>query len=259
MTYQGARAQPLDSEAKRVFSVSKIHLDAAGWATHVLWSEVNAKSNADVSAHVVVPVADVVDALHDGAQVAAVLLPPHTHLPQQLLEVIAHDDGSETIGLVRPLEGGAEPLFVMKDIAALEIDAPTVSASGPEPVLAYAQTAHAGSAKTFAVSQVKLDEDGRVTDVLWGRVDTALNTWAEPEVEAPVLQVVAALQEGGRVFALFPSTHGHVRDRQFVQADYDGERQTIVLLGPNALDRNIHDMDRIVVSGAHRPKATVMQ
>jgi hypothetical protein len=102
--------------------------------------------------------------------------------------------------------------------------------------------------RTFAVSKVKLDDGGRVTDVLWGRVDTVKNAWAEPEALAPVAAVVAALQAGDQVFALFPSIHGHLPDRWFAQADYDGGRQTIVLVGPTAHDREIHDIDRITVA-----------
>jgi hypothetical protein len=39
----------------------------------------------------------------------------------------------------------------------------------------------------FAVSKVGLDKDGRVTDVLWGRVNTRTNRWASREVVAPVI------------------------------------------------------------------------
>jgi hypothetical protein len=106
--------------------------------------------------------------------------------------------------------------------------------------------------RTFAVSKVRLDDDGRVTDVLWGKVDTVKNAWAEPEALAPVAAVVAALQAGDQVFALFPSLHGHLPDRRFAQADYDGARQTIVLVGPTAHDREIHDMDRLTAARRFR-------
>ena len=100
--------------------------------------------------------------------------------------------------------------------------------------------------KTFAVSKVALDAAGRVTDVLWGRVDTRKNAWATPEVVAPVAAAVAALHAGDQVFALFPSVHGHLPDRRFVVADYEGGYDTIVLAGPTAYEREIHDMDRLV-------------
>jgi hypothetical protein len=98
---------------------------------------------------------------------------------------------------------------------------------------------------TFAVSKVRLDRAGRVTAVLWGRVDTKRNAWATPEVVAPVAAAVDALRAGDRLFALFPSTHGHLPDRRFVVADYDDERETIVLDGPSAYEREVHDMDRL--------------
>ena len=71
------------------------------------------------------------------------------------------------------------------------------------------------------------------------------NAWASPEVIAPVGDAVNALQAGDEVFALFPSIHGHLPDRQFVAALYDDGRQTIVLDGPTAYEREIHDMDRL--------------
>ena len=248
MTYQGARARPIDSEEKRFFSVSKIHLNAAGLATHVLWSEVNRKSNNDVGTPVVVPVADVIDAIHDGAHVAAILLPPHTHSPEHAFEVITLWNGEETIDLAERL--GAAAAVQLKDLAALDVDAPHKQAEHKK---VEHKKVHGRSRKTFAVSKVLLDDDGRITEVLWGGVNTAKNDWAEPEVQAPVAAVVAALQAGDRVFALFPSIHGHLPDRQFVQADYDGGLQTIVLFGPTAQDRDIHDMDRIVPAKPHQP------
>ena len=99
--------------------------------------------------------------------------------------------------------------------------------------------------KTFAVSKVELDPGGRITAVLWGQVDTGKNAWGFPEVVVPVAAAVDALLAGDQVFALFPSIHGHLPDRQFVVADYDGARKTIVLDGPTAYEREIHDMDRL--------------
>lgn len=237
MTYQGARARPLDGEEKRYFSVSKVRLSSTGWVTHVLWSEVNPASNGDVGPPVVVPVTEVVEAIHGGAHVAATFLPPHTHLPECPFEVIERWDGSQTIDLVKRAGTAAADVATIHNLATLAED--------PPPREAQAYTPRARAKKTYAVSQVALDEDGRVTDVRWGRVDTVKNAWADSEVIAPVADVVAALQAGDRVFALFPSVHGHLPDRQFAQADYDGGRQTIVLVGPTAYEREIHDMDRI--------------
>lgn len=97
----------------------------------------------------------------------------------------------------------------------------------------------------FAVSKVHLDEDGRVVAVYWGRVDTDANTWASDEVVAPVEDVVAAIHAGDRVFALFPSTHGHVPDRPFMVVDYDDGWETIALDGPPSFEREVHDMERL--------------
>ena len=52
MTYQGRRAHPADDESARVFEVSEIRLAADGRVSHVLWGEVDAPSDHDVSARV---------------------------------------------------------------------------------------------------------------------------------------------------------------------------------------------------------------
>ena len=96
-----------------------------------------------------------------------------------------------------------------------------------------------------AVSKVRLDKDGRITAVYWGRVDTHRNEWAEPESVAPVTAVVAALLAGDAVFALFPATHGHLPDRRFVTVDYDNGWQSIALEGAPTHEREVHDMDRL--------------
>ena len=98
--------------------------------------------------------------------------------------------------------------------------------------------------KTFAVSKVRLDEDGRITDVYWGEVDVGRNDWAGPEHESPVMEAVRALNDGHQVFALFETTHGHLPERRFIVVDYDGAWQTIGLDGPSAPGREVHDMER---------------
>ncbi len=99
--------------------------------------------------------------------------------------------------------------------------------------------------RVFAVSKVGLDKDGRVTSVFWGRVDTRTNQWATPEVVAPVADVVDAIHSGDEVFALFPTTHGHLPDRRFVVVDYDNGWETVALDGPPTHEREIHDMERL--------------
>jgi hypothetical protein len=98
---------------------------------------------------------------------------------------------------------------------------------------------------TFAVSKVRLDEGGRITDVLWGPVDTTRNAWAAAEAIVPVSAAVQALDAGDRVFALFPSEHGHLPDRRFAMVEYDDGRRTLVLDGPATHEREVHDMDRL--------------
>ncbi len=97
----------------------------------------------------------------------------------------------------------------------------------------------------FAVSRVRLDKDGRVSAVHWGRVDTRLNEWATAEAEAPIADVVRALHAGARVFALFPSEHGHLPDRRFIVVDYDNGWESIALDGPATHEREVHDMARM--------------
>ncbi len=97
----------------------------------------------------------------------------------------------------------------------------------------------------YAVSRLRLDKDGRVTAVLWGEVDTKTNQWATPELVAPVGQVVDAIHAGDHVFALFPTTHGHLPERRFIVVDYDNGWKSIALDGPSTHEREIHDMDHL--------------
>ena len=59
--------------------------------------------------------------------------------------------------------------------------------------------------KVHAVAKVRLDADGRVTGVDWGPVNTETNEWHTEPAIADVSEVVAALQRGEDVFALFPT------------------------------------------------------
>ncbi len=241
MTYQGARSQPAESETNRFFSVSKIRLDDEGFATHVLWSEVDSRSNLDVGNHVVVPVGEVIDALRDGAQVCVTFLPPHTPLPDQTLEVVGRSDGSETVALVKRPGLAPSLLAGLHDIATLGDHAQ------PKKILS-GFSSHRRPPAVYAVSKVGLDPDGRITHVQWGRVDTDQNQWLGAETVVPVAEAVAALQAGNPVFALFASANGHLPGRQFTSVDYANGRQTIVLQGPPLPGHEIHDMDRLTDS-----------
>lgn len=50
MTYQGARARPVETEAQRVFEVSVIRLDPHGWPSDVLWAGVVSVMPPDLEA-----------------------------------------------------------------------------------------------------------------------------------------------------------------------------------------------------------------
>ena len=239
MTYQGARSRLALHETKRFFSVSKIRLDDKGFATHVLWSEVDSRSNLDVGNPVVVLVGDVVDTLRDGAQVRVTLLPQHSHLPSQTLEVVGCADGSHTIALTkRPGLATASLPITLRDI-------PTLGDYAQPKKTLSSFTSRRRIHGVYAVSKVGLDPDGRITHVQWGRVDTGQNQWIDGEAVAPVAETVAALQAGDQVFALFASANGHLPGRQFTFVDYDDGRQTIALQGPPITGHEIHDMDRL--------------
>ncbi len=238
MTYQGERARPMSTESGRHFEVSKVRIGPDGHVSDVLWGEVNAASDLKVGKRVVATVAEVVDAIHDGAQVAAVFTTGDP-LPQRMFLVVEENDGSEhiTIGGAPSAGRNASDLERLVDHAESASNGHIGEYRNDQPKNSRMQT--------FAVSKVQLDADGRITDVLWGRVDTIKNTWATQQAVAPVAAVVDALRNGDQVFALFPSVHGHLPERRFVVADYDGGRNTIVLDGPTASEREVHDMDRL--------------
>lgn len=102
MTYQGERARPMATENGRFFEVSKVRIGADGHVSEVLWGEIDAASDQDVGERVRASAAEVVDAIHDGARVAAVFTAPATgqhpqHLPERAFVVVEHADGRECI------------------------------------------------------------------------------------------------------------------------------------------------------------------
>lgn len=102
--------------------------------------------------------------------------------------------------------------------------------------------------KQHAVSKVRRDEDGRITEVVWGEIgdviDTARWKWASPARHAPVAAVVAAIEAGDEVYALFPTAPGHL-ERRFHTVTYDGGWQTIALEGFAVDEREVHDMETL--------------
>lgn len=97
----------------------------------------------------------------------------------------------------------------------------------------------------FAVSKVRLDPTGTVTDVLWGVVDTKSNHWVSPEVVTTTREVLEAIDKGDQVVALFPATGGYLPGRQFVAVGQAGGTQSLALDGPADPAREIRDMDRL--------------
>ena len=120
MTYQGERARALTpedaNEEGQLFEVSKVRLGADGHVSDVLWREINTASNLDVSAAVVVPVADVVDALLDGARVAARFAISDANLPDRLFRIFEHESGKTCIVLDEPPSPGRN----LTDITSLD-------------------------------------------------------------------------------------------------------------------------------------------
>ncbi len=115
MTYQGERAQPIATENGRCFEVSKVRIGPDGHVSDVLWGEVDAGSDRMVGARVVATAAEVVDAIHDGAQVAAVF-PSQDRLPARTFVVVEHNDGRECI----TFDGGPSPGRNVTDMDSLD-------------------------------------------------------------------------------------------------------------------------------------------
>ncbi|MDP2015821.1 hypothetical protein [Hydrogenophaga sp.] len=241
MTYRGERSRELATEQGRVFEVSKIRLAADGHVLDVLWGEVNSASGLDVGAEAQASAAEVIDAIHDGAKVLALFEASELPLRRRQFVIVLQQEGGEHLAFEGPPVHGCE----LVDLSRIE--PPDTSSAGHG--FAVSHPHYTTRPPIHAVSKVRLDADGRITGVLWGTVDPTRNDWATPEVVAPVGQAVDALLAGHQVFALFPSTNGHLPDRQFVVADYDGANTTIVLDGPAAYEREVHDMDRLAATG----------
>ncbi len=110
MTYQGERARPVTvedvSEFGRCFEVSKVRIGADGHVSEVLWTRVNAASDQAAYGPVTAPTAEVVNAIHDGAQVAAVFAASGAKLPARPFVIFQHEDGRECIVLEEPPSPG---------------------------------------------------------------------------------------------------------------------------------------------------------
>jgi len=104
----------------------------------------------------------------------------------------------------------------------------------------------AADAVTFyGVSRVRLDRHQRVSEVVWGQVDTASNRWSTDETRAPVADVVDAIHNGDPVFALFRGEDGHAPQRRFVAIEHEDGKESIVLEGAIGAIPTLDSMDRI--------------
>jgi len=97
----------------------------------------------------------------------------------------------------------------------------------------------------YAISKVRLDTQGRVTDVCWGQVDTSANAWTTELDDAPVSDVIDAIHNGDIVFALFPTPNGHAPERRFETLEHVSGAESIVLEGASTAKFELSDMDRL--------------
>jgi len=120
MTYEGERARAMASERGRCFEVSKVRIGTDGHVSEVLWSEVGGGSNRDVGTRVLASVAEVVDAIHEEAQVAAIFPSSEAdrpkHRPERVFVIVEHEDGRECIAF----EGPPSPGRDLVDVVALD-------------------------------------------------------------------------------------------------------------------------------------------
>jgi hypothetical protein len=116
MTYQGERARPLASEAGRCFEVSRVRIAADGHVSNVLWSEVDGVGDRDVGPQVRATADEVIDAIHDGARVAAVFRSPDGPLPERAFVIVDHPDGRERLAF----EGDASPGRDLADLPRMD-------------------------------------------------------------------------------------------------------------------------------------------
>ena len=122
-------------------------------------------------------------------------------------------------------------------------------ASAAEHGLAHRRTSRQANrhaaVTVYAVSKISLDPEGRVTEVLWGQVDTVRNDWSTDEATAPVREVVDAIHGGAAVYALFPSATGHVPERRFDVIEHEDGTETIAIGASPDTSRGLGDMDRM--------------
>jgi hypothetical protein len=96
--------------------------------------------------------------------------------------------------------------------------------------------------RVFAVSGVRLDATGLVSDVLWAEVNERSNLGVSAAVRASASEVITAIHAGQQVLAVFPKTHGHRPDRSFIVREHADGQETLALEGPDAPERELGDL-----------------
>ena len=81
----------------------------------------------------------------------------------------------------------------------------------------------------YAVSQVRLDDHQRVSEVVWGQIDLANERLLTRETRAPVADVVGVIYNGDLVFAVLLGQDGHMQRQRLVVAEHDDGTRSIVL------------------------------
>lgn len=97
----------------------------------------------------------------------------------------------------------------------------------------------------YAVSQVSLDDLRRVSEVMWGQVDTVTNRWVTDVRRAPVADVVGVIYNRDPVFAIFRGSEGQGPLRRFVVAEHDDGNRSVVLEVVAGSAPDLEAMDRI--------------
>ena len=97
----------------------------------------------------------------------------------------------------------------------------------------------------YAVSQVRLDDRQRVSEVVWSQIDSVSNRRVTDETHAPVADVVGVIYNGDAVFAIFRGQDAHVPQRRFIVAEHDDGNWSIVLEGVAGPAPDLGAMNRI--------------
>jgi hypothetical protein len=99
--------------------------------------------------------------------------------------------------------------------------------------------------RSFAISKVRLDSDGRVTRVLWSEVSAASNLDVGAQVPAQLADVLDALHAGHEVVARFASRHPHAPDRALEVVEHADGRESLALAGPSVAGCEIADIAKM--------------